>query len=94
MTGDRESQVAKSYGKNWPLYEPIEHVHFFSGRSLSHLIKEHGFQIIHCEWRGVNYPKDSKLTNIINSARSLLGLIQTRKQDRLYVYMKKSGSSE
>jgi len=37
---------ARSLGKHWPPYQPIEHIHLFSDQSLFQLLKDSGFQDI------------------------------------------------
>ena len=38
--------LARSRGKHWPPYQPIEHIHLFSDQSLFQLLKDSGFQDI------------------------------------------------
>lgn len=51
LTGDRQSGAARQLGHKWRQYAKPVHMHFFSARSLAHLIVEYGFVIQHREWR-------------------------------------------
>jgi SAM-dependent methyltransferase len=90
MTGDRESKVAQKFEYKWPLYEPREHLHFFSGRSLQHVITETGFKIIRCEWHQAVYPGVSRFSARVAVMKNILGLVRTPLYDHLYMYARKS----
>lgn len=47
-TPDAGSLWARIFGKRWHLIVPPEHLHYFSKKSLKHLLVENGFEII--EW--------------------------------------------
>jgi len=50
-TGDRDSLVARISRSKWHLYTPPAHLFFFSKKTLSLLLKKHGFTVI-----SVKYP--------------------------------------
>lgn len=52
-TGDSGSFVARIQGKNWRLYEPPFHLHYFSRRTLTDLFGRCGFEVAGC--RSVGY---------------------------------------
>ncbi|MHC4455645.1 MAG: class I SAM-dependent methyltransferase [Planctomycetota bacterium] len=90
MTGDRESIVAQKLGYDWPLYLPREHLHFFSGRSLHHLVLDAGFKVIWKEWRPVQYQGISRFSIYAARVKDILGLLTRSLYDRFYVYGQKS----
>lgn len=96
MTGDRESKPARRLGPDWPLYEPEEHVSFFSCRSLTSLGEQEGFEIGHREWRFMGYQGicDGRLQRIIAKTRELAGAIDSSSAgDHLYVWMRQPDHS-
>lgn len=90
MTGDRESIVAQKLGYDWPLYLPREHLHFFSGRSLHHLVLDAGFKVIWKEWRPVQYQGISRFSIYAARVKDILGLLTRPLYDRFYIYGQKS----
>jgi len=46
QTPNSSSFLARTMGKSWPPYSPIEHIHIFSRKSLNHALKKCGFQSI------------------------------------------------
>ncbi len=90
MTGDRESKVAIKAGPNWPQYYPIAHVNFFSSRSLCHLLKREGFDIVRQEWRFMSYLSSSLLSRYIAKIKEILRLVQKPCYDHYYVYCRKA----
>jgi len=95
MTGDRESWTAQQMGYNWPLYWPVEHVSFFSARSLCKLVEDCGFQVVRKEWR-LLYTisgRISPLSRIIIKAREILRMLDRPIDDLFYCYAKKIGDS-
>lgn len=89
MTGDRESKVAQKFGYKWPLYEPREHMHFFSARSLRCLVTEAGFRIVRYEWHRAVYPGVSRFSARVAVMKNILGLVREPLYDHLYVYARK-----
>lgn len=90
MTGDRESEVAIKAGPSWPQYCPIAHVSFFSSRSLCHLLKREGFDIVRQEWRFMSYSPSSLLSRYIAKTKEILRLVQKPCYDHYYVYCRKA----
>lgn len=45
-TPNSHSLLARSLGRFWPPYAPIEHIHLFSVESLSRLLTQNGFSVI------------------------------------------------
>jgi len=86
MTGDRESRAAREWGESWPLYEPDEHVHFFSHRSLSCLVTSVGFGVKRMEWR---YGVAQDVGRYVWRMREILGLIRRPVCDHLYLWAQK-----
>lgn len=91
MTGDRESIVAQNFGNDWPLYLPREHLHFFSGRSLHHLVLDAGFKIVRQEWRAMQYQGISRFSIYAARVKDILGLLTRPLYDHLYIYGQKPG---
>jgi SAM-dependent methyltransferase len=91
MTGDRESQTAVRMGDAWPLYQPEEHVSFFSARSLGRLAEHVGFEILRREWRYMYPPAghDSTVRRWIHKAREALGWNGSNIHDHLFLYARK-----
>ncbi len=91
MTGDRESEIALRMGSEWPLFRPTEHVHFFSARSLRHLLIEAGFAVIRTEWRYMEYPRMgvSSLQRLAAKTREVVGLLGAPRFDHLYMYARR-----
>ena len=80
-------KIAKEFGYKWPLYAPVEHVHFFSSRSLQRLVAENGFEVIRREWRVDPYPGVvSKFSAYIAVLKDVLGLSRTPRYDIHYIY--------
>lgn len=89
MTGDRESEVAKKLGMDWPLYHPVVHVSFFSSRSLRHLVENVGFNIIREEWRYEGYINNSIPYRCLAKAKEIMGRIKSPQYSHYYVYARK-----
>ncbi|MGE3973721.1 MAG: class I SAM-dependent methyltransferase [Bdellovibrionales bacterium] len=47
QTPNSESWLAKTFGKYWPPYQPVEHIHLFSHESLQRIMKQHGCTEVH-----------------------------------------------
>ncbi len=45
QTGDTSSLWAQILGKNWHFFAPPQHLHFFSQRTLTELLKQAGYQV-------------------------------------------------
>lgn len=99
MTGDRESRVATELGARWPMYEPREHVHFFSARSLVRLVAKAGFAVVHSEWRAMHYsglettrwPGAARLERYLSKVKEIAGLTGDSHYDHLYLYARRLG---
>ena len=97
MSGDRESTVARRFGSEWPMYVPKEHLHFFSRRSLVHMLNVYGFRPVRIEWRPMVYPARSPGSlrlpaNLLRWAAKgleLSGMIRTPLFDHCYVYARR-----
>lgn len=92
MTGDRESSTAQAMDADWPLYYSIEHLSFFSARSLSQMVKSFGFRVLRMEWR-FNYMPwglGSRAFKAYQKVKEILGLIESPQHDHLYLYAQKS----
>lgn len=89
MTGDRESKVAKQMGYEWPLYFPPVHLHFFSCRSLEHLVTEAGFVVERLEWRSMSYGRGSLIELLILKTKEILRLLGKPHGDHLYFFARK-----
>lgn len=85
LTGDRDSEVARDLGVHWPMYKPVEHVHFFSGRSLTALVERSGMEVLHTEWRPAHY-KPAPIMRYWSRFRELVGMIRSPYWDRVVVY--------
>jgi SAM-dependent methyltransferase len=48
-TGDWESPLARLTGRHWRLMTPPQHLFFFSRRSLTKLLENVGFQVVHVQ---------------------------------------------
>ena len=86
MTGDRESSVASHLGGHWPLYEPEEHVHFFSARSLTRLLQRFGFSLRRAEWRPMLYSRTSFTDRVTTKLEELTGRVTAPYYDHMYLY--------
>ena len=51
-TGDVSSAWARLTGKRWQLLTPPQHLYFFSQRSISGLLKRHGFSVKEMDYQG------------------------------------------
>lgn len=91
MTGDRESRVARRMGFNWPLYAPLEHVNYFSARSLCRLVEGAGFRIRRREWRFMSYEGGSRLSTAVLVAkfREIARMVEKPTYDHFYLYAQK-----
>jgi SAM-dependent methyltransferase len=85
MTGDRESTVARHMGGAWPMYEPREHLHFFSDRSLSALVESFGFRVVRREWRHAKYSVN-RFEQYLAKLEDIVGLSSRPHYDHLYAY--------
>jgi 2-polyprenyl-3-methyl-5-hydroxy-6-metoxy-1,4-benzoquinol methylase len=47
QTPNSGALLARLLGKHWPPYQPVEHIHLFSERSLQRLLIDTGFEDIH-----------------------------------------------
>ena len=87
MTGDRESRVARQMQHAWPLLLSPDHLHFFSARSLRHLLQERDITIVREEWR---YMYDAvprgRLFRGIQKAKEILCFNGTSIYDHYYCY--------
>jgi cyclopropane fatty-acyl-phospholipid synthase-like methyltransferase len=63
-TGDIESFVARSRKNKWRLIHPPTHAHYFSVKSLSQLLKDKGFKVVHTEHCGFYRSIDNIAYNI------------------------------
>lgn len=52
-TGDIGSFNARMRGRNWRMIHPPTHLHYFSRASLTRLLNEKGFDVVHVEYPGV-----------------------------------------
>ncbi|MHC4843312.1 MAG: class I SAM-dependent methyltransferase [Planctomycetota bacterium] len=89
LTCDRESEVAQKSGPNWILYKPVEHVCFFSARSLRLLFEQEKFKIIKEEWRHAKYVSESILYLKLAKIKEILGMVKSPKYDHYYIYARK-----
>ena len=91
MTGDRESETATRMAENWPLYQPIEHVSFFSARSLIRLIESAGFAVVRKEWRFMYMPwgMGSRTFRFTQKLKEIVRLVETPGHDHFYLYARK-----
>ena len=64
-TGDIESLNARLRKGRWRLLHPPTHLHYFSGRSLSRLLADCGFEVIYHKYCG-------QFRSVANVARNLL----------------------
>lgn len=51
-TGDVESLLARICGKNWHLYNPEQHLSYFSGKTMELLLSKTGFRVLKMEKKG------------------------------------------
>lgn len=88
MTGDRSSIVAAAMDERWPLYRPHEHIHFFTCRSLEHLVQSEHLVVRHREWRYMYNASGAapKHERLLAKLKELAGRIQKPEYDHLYLY--------
>ena len=68
-TGDVDSVFAKLQGSHWHLYNPPQHLSFFSGRTLSGLLETIGYKNIRANHPAANYPLSYLLYKLKNLYR-------------------------
>jgi 2-polyprenyl-3-methyl-5-hydroxy-6-metoxy-1,4-benzoquinol methylase len=54
-TGDVESFFAKACGKHWHLYNPTQHLSFFSRKTITGLLEKAGFKVLKIEKDGNHF---------------------------------------
>lgn len=105
MTGDRESGLARAMGAAWPMYQPSEHVHFFSARSLSRLVESARLEVVRLEWRPMIYARAGdagrtraeelahrarrSVERYLAKAKEVVGLLNDDRYDHLYIYARR-----
>lgn len=52
-TGDIESLNAKIRGNKWRIIQPPHHLHYFSQKTLTQLMKNNGFEIVYVGYPGI-----------------------------------------
>lgn len=86
-TGDRTCDDALDAGDGWPYYWVEEHVSFFSGASLAHVIRDAGFHICRREWRYSSFGRmPSRRKRLIAKSREIARLVTEPTYDAAYVY--------
>ena len=53
-TGDIDSLNARLRGSKWRMIHPPTHLHYFSVRSIKHLLDRHGFDTLHVSHPGIS----------------------------------------
>jgi len=78
-TGDIGSLNARIRGRRWRMIHPPSHLHYFSRRTLTELLKRFGFEVIY-----VQYPGVSRTLRMILSGLLVLGRAPTSWTVRLF----------
>lgn len=59
-TGDIDALLPKLQGKRWRMIHPPSHLHYFSKKSLTQLLENHGFEVKH-----VSYPSVARSIRLV-----------------------------
>lgn len=54
-TPQSDSFFARVMGKFWTLLAPPQHLHYFSRKSIDHILAKNGFEVVSIEWRGKSF---------------------------------------
>lgn len=73
-TGDIGSLNARLRGRHWRMIHPPTHLHYFSRRTLSRLLDEKGFDVVHVEYPGVSRTLGQILYGVLVLRQNMLGL--------------------
>jgi 2-polyprenyl-3-methyl-5-hydroxy-6-metoxy-1,4-benzoquinol methylase len=64
-TGNIDSLVARLRKEKWRLIHPPSHIHYFSMRTLGHLLQRYGFEVVHASHVGFQRSMDMVLYRIL-----------------------------
>jgi hypothetical protein len=81
-TGDIDSLVARVRGSHWRQIHPPTHLHYFSRKTLTELLRRKGFVVRYCGWDG-QYRTLETMAYVV--------LMIKHHRPRLYHALKRSG---
>jgi SAM-dependent methyltransferase len=82
-TGDIGSLMARWRGARWRQIHPPTHLHYFSKRTLAHLLQRHGFTIAYAGYDGMYRSVDTMAYILLNIKRSQPGIYRALKRSRV-----------
>ena len=88
-TGDINSWLARVRGKNWRLIHPPTHIHYFSKKTLTLLLKKEGFEVLYFGYPGFYRSLDNIFYNIFVLRLGqtwIYKIIKFLKLDKLSIY--------
>jgi SAM-dependent methyltransferase len=69
-TGDAGSLLARARGKQWRLYHPPSHLHYFSRDTIGRLLRRNGLELVHFEHVGYSRSLDTMLFRLFGNGSS------------------------
>jgi len=82
-TGDLDSWLARTRGSKWRQIHPPTHLHYFSRKTLSHLLRRHGFETRFIGSEGMYRSVDTMAYIVLCLKHHLPGLYSRLKQTHI-----------